>query len=359
MDKVKKYFSNASSLLKQTFKEWREDNVSRLAAGLAYFTIFALPPTVLVILSLFGLFVDSRKIGELLVSQVGNMVGASGAEFLQAVVDVALASDEKNLLMSIIGMVVALVSATGVFIQLKDAINIVWGITEERFKGMVGFVRYRAIAVTGILALGFLLLVSLFLSTGITALLEGLGLTGDVSFLLGLLGNLISLALITLVFALIFKFLPDAEVRWGDVWIGAAATALFFLLGNLAIGIYLGNSDLGETYGIAGSVLVLLTWVYYSAQILLFGAEFTQVYSNSYGTGSIKADEPDAATKTNGKTAVMVAEGEKTQASSETMYFTSMVISEEEREKRRFWQLILVVVTVPILLLRMMRPKRK
>ena len=113
------------------------------------------------------------------------MAGASGAEFLQAVVDVALASEEKNLLMSIIGIVVALVSATGVFIQLKDAINIVWGITEERFKGMVGFVRYRAIAVTGILALGFLLLVSLFLSTGITALLEGLGLTGDVSFLLG------------------------------------------------------------------------------------------------------------------------------------------------------------------------------
>ena len=173
------------------------------------------------------------------------------------------------------------------------------------------------------------------------------------------MGILVSLALITLVFDLIFKFLPDAEVRWGDVWIGAAATALFFLLGNLAIGIYLVNSDLGETYGIAGSVLVLLTWVYYSAQILLFGAEFTQVYSNSYGTGSIKADVPEAATKTNGKTAVMVAEGEKTQASSETMYFTSMVKSEEEREKRRFWQLILVVVTVPILLLRMMRPKRK
>ena len=359
------------NLLKQTFQEWKESKASRLAAGLAYYTIFALAPTVLVILSLLGLFMDRAAVAEMLNAQVAGLVGEAGSGFFQAVVDVALEPKENNLLAAIIGIVVAIIGATGVFIHLKDAINAVWGIEEKRFKGLVGLVRVRAISFAAILALGFMLLVSLLFSTALTALLDRIHLAGDTSFILGLLGNLVSLGLITVVFALMFRFLPDVEVKWRDVWVGAFFTAFLFMLGNFAIGKYLGTSNLGELYGVAGSVLILLTWIYYSAQILLFGAEFTQVYSKTLGTRSLAIDEQGtpaeaAAAKegapvayaavTEGGTVVPLASPAGIPPTRSTPY---LVMDEEARQKQSFWNLILALIIAPFLLVRFLKPGRK
>lgn len=349
MEKIKYFFKTLFELLKKTFEEWKADKASRLAAGLAYYTIFALAPTVLVILSLVGLFIDRAEVAKLLTSQVGQLVGGSGSEFFQAIVDVALEPKENNLIATIIGIVVAIVGATGVFVQLKDAINTVWGINEQRFKGLVGLVRVRAISLTGILVIGFMLLVSLLFSTALNAMLERFNLAGDTSFLLSLLGNLVSLGMITVIFALMYKFLPDAEVKWRDVWMGAFFTAFMFMLGNFAIGKYLGMSNLGDTYGVAGSVLVLLTWIYYSAQILLFGAEFTQVYSNKLGTRSLSLADPMDGAKGS------VSQG----LAMEESKVPFAVLDEEAKEKQGFWRLIGGAIVAPLILLRILKPKDK
>ena len=348
-------------LIKLTFKAWKEDKASRLAAGLAYYTIFALAPMLLVILSVIGLFIDQAVVGNLLTQQVSQLLGESGSAFFEAVVEVALQPKENNLLATIIGLVVALLGATGIFIHLKDAINTVWGIEKKRFDGLVGLVKVRAISLTAILVVGFVLLVSLLFSTGLNALLSRIGLAGDTTLVLGLLGNLVSLGLTTLVFSLMYKYLPDAEVKWRDVWVGAFFTALLFMVGNFAIGTYLGTSNLGKLYGIAGSVLILLTWVYYSAQILLFGAEFTQVFSNKIGTRSLSLEKPTDGAKGSvnrlGADEVLTPSGEI--LSADTSAVSNIVMDEETNKKQDFWRLIIGLILVPFVMLRLFNLRRK
>ena len=274
-------------LLKEAAREWSKDKASRLAAALSYYTIFALAPIVVVFLNLLGLIYRDGGAGRVLLSQVTALVGESGGEVFEAIIESASQPD-KSALATVIGLVVAVFGASGVFVQLKDALNTAWGITEERFKGLKGLVRVRAISLSALLAIAFMLLVSLILSAGLTALTAKLQSDqAIVAFLIQALNFLLSIGTVTVLFAMMYKFLPDTEIAWKDVWIGALFTSVLFNLGKFAIGLYLGRSNIGSTYGAAGSALILLLWVYYSAQIILFGAEFTQVYSGRFGSKAL------------------------------------------------------------------------
>jgi membrane protein len=274
----------AFSLLKQTFVEWREDKVSRLAAALAYYTAFSLAPLVLIAVAIAGLVLGEEAASGQIYAQLAGLLGSEGAGVIETAVrnsrQVGLAS-----LSAIIGLVTLIWSASNVFAQLQDALNTVWEVEPKPGRGILGTIRQRFLSMTMVLGIGFLLLVSLVLSAGLAALGRYFSAALPGSDLLWQAVNfLVSFAVITLLFAAIYKVLPDVEIRWRDVWIGAAVTALLFTIGKLVIGIYLGNASVGSTFGAAGSLLVVLVWVYYSAQILFFGAEFTQVYARRYGS---------------------------------------------------------------------------
>jgi membrane protein len=212
------------------------------------------------------------------------LVGKTGAEAIQAMI--ASASQPKaGLIATVISIVTLLFGASGVFGALQDALNTIWEVTPKPGRGVLGAIRDRFVSFTMLLGVAFLLLVALVLSAGLAALGKFVGgLLPVPEVVLQLVNLIISFGVITLLFAMIYRILPDVEIRWSDVWIGAAVTALLFTIGKFALGLYLGKGSVGSAYGAAGSLLVVLLWVYYSAQILFFGAEFTQVYANTYGS---------------------------------------------------------------------------
>lgn len=273
-------------LLKETFDEWNKDKASRLAAALAYYTIFSLAPLLIIVIAIAGaVFGDDAARGQL-TGQIQGLVGAEGAEFIEsAIQNAGQPGSDTGLVASVISIVVLLFGASGVFAELQDALNTVWEVAPKPEQGFWEIARKRFLSFGMILGIAFLLLVSLVVS----AVLSGLntfvsGLLPGIDFLWQFANFVISFGVITLLFAMMFRFLPDVKISWGDVWIGAAITALLFTLGKSIIGLYLGNSSFGSTYGAAGSLIIILAWVYYSAQILFFGAEFTQVYSRRYGS---------------------------------------------------------------------------
>ena len=270
-------------LLREAVREWQEDKASLLAAALAYYTVFSITPLLVIAIAIAGaVFGQDAAEGEI-VQQINQLVGQQGAE----VIETALANADRpevSSVASIISVIVLLVGASGVFAQLQEALNTVWNVKAKPNAGIWGFIRKRLFSFGIVLAIGFLLLVSLILS----AVLSGIGkLQIDVlpgfTPLWQLLNFAVSFGFISLLFALIYKYLPDAKIHWKDVWVGAIITALLFTLGKFLIGLYLGRGTLGSAYGAAGSLIVFLAWVFYSAQILLFGAEFTQVYARKYG----------------------------------------------------------------------------
>ena len=271
-------------LLKEAFKEWQRDKVSLLAAALAYYTVFSIAPLLVIAIAIAGaVFGEEAARGEI-VSQIDYLVGQQGAEAIET----ALANANQPKLgsaASIISILVLFIGASGVFAQLQSALNTVWNVRVKPGAGIWEFVRKRLLSFGMVLSIGFLLLVSLVISTILSAISKL-----DVNLLSGFaplwqgINSLISFGLITLLFALIYKYLPDVKIRWKDVWVGAIITALLFILGKYLIGLYLGKSSLGSTYGAAGSLIVFLAWVFYSAQVLLFGAELTQVYTRRYGS---------------------------------------------------------------------------
>lgn len=270
-------------LLKETFAEWQRDQVSLLAAALAYYTVFSITPLLVIAIAIAGaVFGQDAAQGEI-VEQINNLVGEQGAQAIET----ALANANQPQLgsmASIISIIVLLVGASGVFAQLQQALNTVWNVQAKPNGGIWEFVRKRLLSFGMVLVIGFLLLVSLILS----AILSGIGkleinLLPGLTPLWQLLNFAISFGLISLLFALIYYYLPDVKIRWQDVWVGAVITALLFTFGKFLIGLYLGRGSLGSAYGAAGSLIVFLAWVFYSAQILLFGAEFTQVYARKYG----------------------------------------------------------------------------
>ncbi len=279
--KIKTIFT----LFKETVDEWNKDKASRLAAALAYYTVFSLSPLLIIAIAIAGaIFGEEAARGEI-VGQIQGLVGKDGAEFIQTAIESAAKPTEGGGFASAISVVVLLFGASGVFAQLQDALNTIWEVQPDPKAGAGGFIRARFLAFSMVLGIGFLLLVSLLLSAGLSGVVAYLGhLFPIISSLLQVANFVLGFIVTTVLFGLIYKFLPDVKIAWSDVLIGAAITSLLFSIGRYGLGLYLGNSSFGSTYGAAGSLVIILAWVYYAAQILFFGAEFTQVYARRYGS---------------------------------------------------------------------------
>jgi membrane protein len=271
-------------LIKESFKEWKKDGALDLGAALAYYTIFSLAPLLLIVIGVAGLVWGREAVQGQLVAQLQGLVGPQGGEAIQAMV--ANAGKHGNgVLATIVGVVTVLFGATGVFVQLQNALNRVWSVEAKPGASLWSFIRTRLISFGMVLGIGFLLLVSLILSAAVAAINTwATGLMPSLEVLTQILTFLVSFALMTLLIAMIYKVLPDVEIAWRDVWIGAATTALLFTAGKFLIGLYLAKSSVASTYGAAGSLVILLLWIYYSSQILFLGAEFTEVYASRYGS---------------------------------------------------------------------------
>ena len=292
MAKHGSFFGNSFGLLKQTFSEWVEDKAPQLGAALAYYTVFSLAPLILVLLAIVGLLFRNDPGGawNKITEQMSYFLDKSAVEVVQNIAQKA-AQPNKSLLATIIGILLALFGASGVFGQLQDALNTIWGVRAKPGAGIWGFLRSRFLSFAMVGGVCFLLLVSLTLESvlkGFSHYIQGV-LPGGIVIAIAVYW-IFDLAVVILLFAIIFKFLPDAKIRWRDVWIGAAITAIFFAIGKWALGLYLGSGSATSAYGAASSLITLLLWVYYSSQILLFGAEFTQVYACRAGRG-ITPDE--------------------------------------------------------------------
>ena len=273
------------AIVKETLSGWSDHKAQKLAASLSYYTIFALAPLLIIVISIVGLVFKHEAAQGQIVSQVRMLMGEQGAEMVAAMVKSVLASRGSGLLATVIGIVTLLVGASGVFGELHDSLNLIWSVPASQTSGWRFLVRDRLLSFTMILGIGFLLLVSLIVSAGLSGLTTYLGAHLGVGTLLWEWANFaVSLGVITILFAMIFKVLPDVHIRWADVWLGGFFTALLFTLGKTIIGLYLGKSSVAGVYGAAGSLVIVLLWVYYSSQILFLGAEFTRAYAKLHGS---------------------------------------------------------------------------
>lgn len=273
-------------ILKGTVQSFSEDNVFKMSASLAYYTIFSMGPLLIIVISLVGIFYGRSAAEGEVYHQLRDLVGDKPAEQIQAIIQ-NLRNEDQNWLHATIGVVVLIIGATTVFTQMQDSINIIWRVKAKPKKGWVKFLKNRLLSFSLVISLGFLLLVSLIVSAVLDVFSEYLKafLADYTVYLFYVINFAIILAVISCLFAVIFKVLPDATISWKDAFIGAAFTSLLFLLGKYGISIYLGQSDLSSTYGAAASIIIILTWVYYSALILYFGAEFTRMYAITAGSG--------------------------------------------------------------------------
>lgn len=271
-------------VLKDAFSGFSDDKVTKLSASLAYYTVFSMGPLLIVIIFLCGIFLGREAIEGSIYQQMQGFVGKSAAEQMQEIVKNAAITD-KGGVAAIIGIVTLLIGATGVFAEIQDSINQIWGLKAKPKLGIGKVLTTRLLSFGMIASLGFLLLVSL----AATTIVEGLGnrlkaAFPDVAVVVFYIINLaLTFAVVTLLFAVIFKVLPDARIKWRDVWAGAVATAVLFLIGKFLISLYISKADVGSTYGTAGSLVIILVWIYYSSIILYFGAEFTKAYALKYG----------------------------------------------------------------------------
>jgi membrane protein len=272
------------ALLKDTAQKWSTDKAPRLGAALSYYTVFSLVPLLVLTIAIAGLAFGKEAAQHAMMAQIESLVGPQSAAAVQQMLEIAQ-KPSSGILASLIAIGTLLLGASGVFAQLQDALNTVWGIEPKAGRGIWGAIKDRFFSFIAVLGTGFLLLVSLVLSAALAAFgkLFMNWLPGQEA-VLHLANFIISFGVITLLFAMMFKLLPDAKIAWRDVWVGAGLTSLLFTIGKFAIGMYLGKADVGSAYGAAGSLVILLVWVYYSSQILLFGAEFTSVYANRYGS---------------------------------------------------------------------------
>ena len=283
--KKKISFKGIWQVLKESFSGFSQDNVTKLSGSLAYYTVFSLGPLLVVIISLCGIFLGREAVEGKIFSQLDNFVGHDTALQLQEIIKNAFVGG-KGKIAAIIGIITLLIGATTVFGDIQDSINRIWGLKAKPKRGWLKMLQNRFLSFSIIISLGFLLLVSL----GVSAIIEALSTRlkaayPDVAVIVFYIVDLLLTLIITaLIFGVIFKVLPDAKIKWKDVMAGAITTALLFMLGKFAISFYIGKSNVGSTYGAAGSLVILLLWVYYSAIILYFGAEFTKAYAIKYGS---------------------------------------------------------------------------
>ena len=279
-------------LFKQTVQEWLDDDAPQLGAALAYYSVFSLAPMVLLLIAVIGILFRNDPVGawSRITEQMSYFLDKSAIELVQQIAR-QVATPTKSALGGTIGFALALFGASGVFGQLQAALNTIWGVKAKPGRSIWRFVRSRFLSFALIAGIGFLLLVSLVIETGIKALSHYLQsvLPGALTVIVPVYLTF-DLVIVTAVFTMIFKILPNATTRWRDVWIGAVLTAILFLIGKWALGIYLGSGTAASAYGAASSLITLLLWIYYSSQILLFGAEFTQVYARTC-RANIKPDK--------------------------------------------------------------------
>jgi len=269
-------------LIRDTAVQWSEHRTARLGAALAYYSVFSLGPLMIIIIWIAGLFFGRAAVRGEVSSQIGTLVGETGARAVESML-AAAARPYEGTTAAVIGIALLIVAALGIVIQLKDALNTVWDVKSAPGGGWWSYVRSYVVSLAAIAALGFVLLVSLVVTAGLAAFSKHaapyLPETG-LQFVSAGLFFIVTAVL----FAMMFKWLPDTEVAWSDVWLGAAVTAALFTLGKVLIGLYIGKQGLESVYGAAASIVVLLLWVYYSAQILLLGAEFTHAFARRHGS---------------------------------------------------------------------------
>lgn len=270
--------------LKQAAKNWSSHQSQAAGAALAFYTMFSIAPLFLGVLALAGWIFGEQAARKELFTQISSLVGNQGGEAIQTIV-AAANRPRTGMLATIAALATLILGATGVFVQLQTALNTVWNVQRKPGAGLHYFIKARLVSFAMVAVVAFLLLVSLVINTALAAagkFMNGV-VTTDVILWHGF-EFIVSFAVVVLLFAMLFKVLPDVFIPWHDVWIGGTLTALLFNIGKLLLGLYLGRSSVASAYGAAGSLVIVLMWVYYSSQILLFGAEFTQVYSTHCGT---------------------------------------------------------------------------
>lgn len=275
---------NAFNLLKETFAKWNKDNVPRMGAAMAYYTVFSLAPLLLIVIGIAGVVFGQEAAQGAIMDQLRGLLGPTAAKAIEDMVANA-SKPSSGILATIIGIITLFIGASGAFGELQAALNTIWEVPERPNRGLLGLVRGRFLSMLMVIGTGFLLLVSLVLSAALAALGSFFShLLPVPESVLQVLNFVLSFAVITLLFAMMYKILPDRPIGWNDVWIGAALTAFLFTIGKFLIGLYIGKANFASSYGAAGSLVVILVWVYYSTQILLFGAEFTYVYAKAHGS---------------------------------------------------------------------------
>ena len=274
--------TNAVVLIKRTVNGWLDANALRLSAALSYYSIFSIAPLLILAVGIAGWFFGAEAVSGQLQQELKGLMGAQAAQVVQSMVQ-STSQPSKSALASCVGLVTLLIGASGVFGQLKDALNTIWSV-QVVSGGWKVLLRERLLSFGMVLVIGFLLLVSFLLSTLLSSFSRWIeAVLNFPTRIWGGVGLLVSLLIVTLLFALIFKVLPDVKIRWRDVWVGAFFTAVLFEIGKFGLAFYLGRESTASSFGAAGSVVLLLLWVYYASCILLFGAEFTKEYATAQG----------------------------------------------------------------------------
>lgn len=274
------------SLLKHTFTAWLDDEPFRLSAVVAYYAVISLPALLVIIINVIGAIWGYEIVQGQLTKEFNAALGPDAAKSIQTIITETRTSD-KNTLSTILGVGTLLFGATGVFYQLKVSLNEIWNIAPNPKAKIWKIITDRALSFAFVLVIGFLLLISFIITAAISALSSYLRelLPDILVYIAFILDSVVSIGIISVLFALMFKYLPDAKIRWKTVWIGAILTATLFVIGKLGLSLYFGQVEPGSTYGAAGTIVLVLLWVSYSSLILFFGAEFTYTYANRYGTG--------------------------------------------------------------------------
>ncbi|HEY3250330.1 MAG TPA: YihY/virulence factor BrkB family protein [Ignavibacteria bacterium] len=277
-------------LVKQTFLELIDDKVFKMAAALSYYAAFSLGPLLIIMIAIAGFFFGEEAARAGIIKEIRNLIGNDGAQMIETIIKGA-ANTTQGIFATFLGIIFLVLGAIGVFLELEESLNIIWGVELKPGRGIWGFIKNRLISFSMVIAVGFLLIVSLIINSSITLLNNYFSQAfGEIIILTQLLNMFGSFIVITLLFALIFKYLPDAIIPWKYVWLGAMMTSVLFSAGKYLIGLYLGSSSYSSSYGASASLVIIFIWIYYSGLILYFGAELTQVYFKKFSQKELKPD---------------------------------------------------------------------
>jgi membrane protein len=300
-------FKQFIELMKRTYTEWDNHQATRFGASVALYTLFSIAPLLLLVAAVVALVFSHEQAQTALIDQARSLMGQRGAEAVQSVLQSAQ-KPSSGLIATVVAFITLLFGASGVFIELREALNAMWDAKARSSSGIMGMIKDRLFSFGMVLSVGFLLLVSLLLSAGMAFIEKFFGNVVPIPApVLHVFNFILSFVVVSGLFALMFKFVPDTRVEWRDVSVGALGTALLFTVGKFGLGLYLGIASVGSTYGAAGSLVAVIVWVYYSAQIFFFGAEFTHVYAEQRGTRAGTRPSPDVVTSSTPKSKVATA----------------------------------------------------